>query len=101
MISPTLSAFIITLSDRASQGIYEDQSGSELEKMLGSYMSDKNLACCIQRKIIPDEASLLNEVFQEALVNEIDFIFTAGGTGIGSRDIAPDVSPLFVAIFFR
>jgi len=97
MSQPHLSALLITLSDRASQGIYDDQSGSELEKMLGSFLSEKDIVCCIQRKIIPDEAGMLKAVFQEALVNEVDFIFTTGGTGIGPRDITPDVIRPFLS----
>ncbi len=91
MIKTPFSALIITLSDRASQGIYEDISGLELEKMLGSYMCGIDKVCCIQRKVIPDEAEQLTKVFQEALNNETDFIFTTGGTGIGPRDITPDI----------
>lgn len=91
MAEPTLSAVIITLSDRASQGKYEDISGAELEILLSKYLSDNNWGCSVQRKLIPDNALLLKEVFEDAVSNKIDFIFTTGGTGIGPRDITPDV----------
>lgn len=91
MLKNPFSALIITLSDRASQGTYEDISGLELEKMLGSYMCGIDTVCSIQRKIIPDEAEQLTKVFQDAITDETDFIFTTGGTGIGPRDITPDI----------
>ncbi len=91
MAANTLSAFIITLSDRAAQGIYEDVSGREIENLLGKYMLENGLNCYIQRKVIADEAILLKELFQKQADHKIDFIFTTGGTGIGPRDITPDV----------
>jgi molybdopterin adenylyltransferase len=91
MITDTLTALIITLSDRASQGIYQDKSGSDIEKILNNFMNGNNLRCSIQRQIIPDETSQLSEVFQAAVTSKTDFIFTTGGTGIGPRDITPDV----------
>lgn len=86
-----ISILIITLSDRAAQGAYKDVSGSDLESILKEYLTGKNIACITERKVIPDEASLLQELVQESILNKTDFIFTTGGTGIGPRDITPDV----------
>lgn len=87
----TLTACIITLSDRASQGVYEDLSGAEIEQILNEFMLSNNINCTIDRKIIPDDAPLLKTTFLSAVHNSTDFIFTTGGTGIGPRDITPDV----------
>lgn len=90
MPSP-LSCVIITLSDRASQGIYDDVSGKELAEQLKAFMESKNLVCSIHRIIIPDNITQLQTSFKNATNNKTDFIFTTGGTGIGSSDITPDV----------
>jgi molybdenum cofactor synthesis domain-containing protein len=86
-----LSAYIITLSDRASRGVYEDLSGAELMQILNEFMKSNSIHCTIDRKIIPDDAALLKATFLTAVNNNNDFIFTTGGTGIGPRDITPDV----------
>ncbi len=44
-----------------------------------------------ERRIIPDEPGLLAEAVSTMTVNGFDYIFTTGGTGIGPRDITPDV----------
>lgn len=90
MPSPLLCV-IITLSDRASKGVYDDISGKELEHVLKAFLESKNLVCSIQRIIIPDNATQLQTAFKNAINNKTDFIFTTGGTGIGPRDITPDV----------
>jgi len=95
MISKPLTAVIITVSDRASQGIYEDRSGVELEHILTTYFQGQALTCSIHRIVIPDEAIQLTKTLKEAVNQKTDFIFTTGGTGIGSRDITPDtIRPL-------
>ena len=86
-----LSATIITLSDRASSGVYEDASGTQLEQILTKYFNDSAIECSIKRILIPDEQEQLSQEFQNAVDLPNDFIFTTGGTGIGPRDITPDV----------
>ena len=41
--------------------------------------------------LIPDNANLLKQSIQKAIENHSDFIFTTGGTGIGPKDITPEV----------
>jgi molybdenum cofactor synthesis domain-containing protein len=91
MVEHKLSALIITLSDRASKGMYEDISGQALEAILSSHFKENNIACAIERSVIPDDANLLSETFTKAVNAKTDFIFTTGGTGIGPRDVTPDV----------
>jgi molybdenum cofactor synthesis domain-containing protein len=80
---------IITLSDRASRGEYEDQSGPEIERMLKAYFAASGLHAVFESAIIPDEPQKLTSAIG-TMVEKCDFIFTTGGTGIGPRDIAPD-----------
>ncbi len=79
-----INAAVITLSDRAYKGEYEDKSGvilkGELE-FLGCNISDY----CI----IPDESAQLEQKILD-LVGSVELIITTGGTGIAPRDITPE-----------
>jgi len=84
-------AMIITLSDRASRGEYVDKSGPLLSKLLEDHYTDENRLLETNLQIIPDEADKLEKLLSEARDNTVDLVFTTGGTGIGARDITPDV----------
>lgn len=81
---------IITMSDRASQGIYEDRSGPKLVQATDDFFKKSNRISSIENDIIPDESHLLSEAITSAVDAGTDIIFTTGGTGIGPRDITPD-----------
>lgn len=81
---------IITSSDRASKGEYEDLSGPAIKK----YWTDRlqNKIEWIQ-KIVPDEQDIL----EEAMISMSDdsgcsLICTTGGTGPASRDVTPEAT---------
>lgn len=87
----TIRIRIITLSDRASAGEYEDLSGPEIEKLLNEGFETTHWRIAVERVLIPDDADLLKTQIEQAKEQGIDVIFTTGGTGIGPRDITPDV----------
>ena len=88
-------ALIVTLSDRASAGEYEDRSGVRIKELLEKHASETGIMIAINHVIIPDDAGLLSFHLQQAGEEHVDFIFTTGGTGIGPRDITPEtVKPL-------
>lgn len=88
-------AIVITLSDRASSGEYEDRSGPRVKEMLGSFFKKFNVDFEIHSEIIPDDGKQLKDVIQKATESKYDVIITTGGTGIGPRDITVDtVQPL-------
>jgi len=94
-IPSTLKIKIVTLSDRASQGEYQDLSGPQIMADLEAFFTEKpwNLEC--STSVIPDNAVLLRKEIDAAVVENKTAIFTTGGTGIGPRDITPDtVIPL-------
>ena len=76
---------VITVSDRAFKGIYEDLSGSAIEKILKQHFDNIE----ISKIIVPDEEKQLLEVLDNSLKS--DFVITTGGTGLSERDITPDV----------
>jgi molybdenum cofactor synthesis domain-containing protein len=82
---------IITLSDRASRGEYEDLSGPAISEILGKHFEENGRKYFIERIVIADEKKALREKVIETVKRKYDFIFTTGGTGIGPRDITPDV----------
>jgi molybdenum cofactor synthesis domain-containing protein len=78
---------VITLSDRASNGVYEDRSGPKIKEMLDSFFSSGNQRVEIENILIPDDAKALKKLLTERKNDKTDFLFTTGGTGIGERDI--------------
>ncbi len=83
-------ALIITLSDRASKGEYEDRSGPKVTEAITTFFEMNKFHYEVENVIIPDDATELNKLISEAKGN-YDFVFTTGGTGIGPRDITVDV----------
>lgn len=77
---------VITLSDRAAAGIYDDRSGPEIEKLL--LLSDPDLK--IKRLLIPDNSEALIGAFKEC--PDCGWVLTCGGTGISPRDITPETT---------
>ena len=82
---------VITLSDRASKGEYEDKSGPKIKELTENYFKKINWKFKIENKIIPDDPQTLKNLLLNARNNNIDVIFTTGGTGIGPRDFTPEV----------
>ena len=87
----TLRFLIITLSDRVSQGICDDQSGPKIKELLENYFQGKPWRTKFDSIVLPDDPQSLKKEIEKALKEGVDFIFTTGGTGIGPRDITPDV----------
>jgi molybdenum cofactor synthesis domain-containing protein len=82
---------VITLSDRASRGEYEDKSGPMLVKMIHDHYIKGKRRSDITSKIIPDSEEQLSALIELAKEQKFDLLMTTGGTGIGPRDITPDV----------
>lgn len=86
-----MKVVVLTVSDRASRGEYEDLSGPEIKKILSEHFGE-SLDCRIV--IVPDEKSRILEALENAAAGDqiVDAIISTGGTGIGPRDITPDIS---------
>ncbi len=93
-VPKVIKVLVITLSDRASRGEYEDLSGPRATHLLQGHFEDINRPNNIENVVIPDNAEQLTKLITEAKDN-YDIIITTGGTGIGSRDITVEtVQPL-------
>lgn len=90
-----LSFNIITLSDRASRGEYDDLSGPQIQMKTEEYFKDKRWHLQIERSIIPDNKEKLTEELNQCLEKNADIIITTGGTGLGPSDITPEVATEF------
>jgi len=77
---------VITLSDRASRGEYEDLSGPAIEKSVEEFFVSIDRKCEIEKIIIPDNATQLKDLIG-SMIGKFDVIFTTGGTGVGDKDI--------------
>jgi len=82
---------IITMSDRASHGDYEDRSGPCVRALLEDFLHGTRWHPEIETMILPDETRRLKTELKAARDAGVDVIFTTGGTGVGPRDITPDV----------
>jgi molybdopterin adenylyltransferase len=82
---------IVTLSDRASRGEYEDQSGPAINRLVREHFEPLGRGVEAENIIIPDDEIKLRDLLGKACSENYDFIITTGSTGVGKRDISPDV----------
>jgi molybdenum cofactor synthesis domain-containing protein len=80
---------IITLSDRAHRGDYEDLSGPKIREKIVDFFSSAGWLYNIKLSLIPDDAAMLKDILISA-GKTYNIILTTGGTGIGPRDITVD-----------
>jgi molybdopterin adenylyltransferase len=80
----------ITLSDRASAGVYEDRSGPEIERFLGEHLPEP---IDWQRIVIPDERARIEDALRQMCdIEHCDLVVTTGGTGPAPRDVTPEAT---------
>jgi len=81
---------LISISDRASKGIYSDEGVPALKLWLKSALSTP---CVFHERLIADEREIITETIVE-LSDELgcDLILTTGGTGPSRRDVTPDAT---------
>ena len=85
-------AAVITMSDRAYKGEYEDKSGVVLKEILTGYG-----AVISDYTVIPDEADSIQKQIENIIkTNAPELIVCTGGTGVSERDVTPEaLSKLF------
>jgi len=76
---------IITISDRASAGEYEDLGGPALKEV-----AQKNGWQVISEAIVPDDAERIQDAIRSFSERGCGLILTTGGTGVGQRDLTPE-----------
>ncbi|MBX9655303.1 molybdopterin adenylyltransferase [bacterium] len=87
---PSARIGILTVSDRASQGIYEDLGGPAIKEYLAEVLSSPWEAVY---RIIPDERAVVAQNLREMVDDErCCLVVTTGGTGPARRDITPEAT---------
>lgn len=81
---------ILTLSDRASRGEYEDISGKAIEDTLREYL--KTLWQPLYRLIPDDFDTIKQNLIELADMESCSLIITTGGTGPALRDVTPEAT---------
>lgn len=81
----TIRAGIITVSDRASRGLYDDLGGPALKKAAGDYGWSVTA-----ESLVPDERRDIQNAIREHIAKGCNLILTTGGTGVALRDVTPE-----------
>src|SRR5438045_5234589 len=76
---------IITISDRASAGQYQDFGGPALKTA-----AEKRGWDVLCEAVVPDDAVRIQEVLRSFAAQGCGLILTTGGTGIAERDVTPE-----------
>jgi molybdopterin adenylyltransferase len=76
---------IITVSDRASEGVYEDLGGPALKKA-----AEGHGWSVVAEAIVPDDLKRIQETIRSFSSQGCGLILTTGGTGIAERDVTPE-----------
>lgn len=82
---------VVTLSERAAAGVYEDKSGARIEALLDRRYLDSPQRIEVHRQVLPDDPETLEKALLTARDSDVNVVITTGSTGVGPRDIAPDV----------
>jgi len=76
---------IITISDRASKGLYDDLGGPALKKAASGYGW-----VVLTEALVPDEKREIQRAIREHIAKGCELILTTGGTGVALRDVTPE-----------
>jgi molybdopterin adenylyltransferase len=81
---------VVTVSDRASRGLYEDKGGPGIEAALAAILATSWRP---ERRLVPDEGPAIEAALRDlADVAGCSLILTTGGTGPAPRDVTPEAT---------
>ena len=80
-------ALVVTVSDRASAGVYEDETGPAVAAFLAErgYEVEGTL-------VVPDERAEIESTLARAAERDVALVLTCGGTGFSPRDVTPEAT---------
>ena len=76
---------IISVSDRATQGVYEDAGGPALKEVAAGRGWE-----IVAESVVPDEVRDIQRALREQVNKGCHLILTTGGTGVATRDVTPE-----------
>jgi molybdopterin adenylyltransferase len=80
---------IISISDRASSGVYEDKGLPALQTWLGHALKNP---LQFESRLIPDEKERISAILIELVEAGCSLVLTTGGTGPAIRDVTPEAT---------
>ncbi len=81
---------LVSISDRASSGVYEDKGLPALQDWLSGALSSPFM---VEQRLIADEQATIEATLIELCdVSDCDLILTTGGTGPARRDVTPEAT---------
>ena len=80
---------IVSISDRASAGVYEDKGLPALKDWLSSALKNP---ITFESRLIPDEQVLISQALIELVDLKCSLVLTTGGTGPALRDVTPEAT---------
>ncbi len=90
MNQATASIGILTVSDRASRGEYEDRGGPAIEQYLREVLTSPWQPC---KRVVPDEQPVIEEALRDLCDQQhCCLVITTGGTGPAARDVTPEAT---------
>lgn len=80
---------IVSISDRASSGVYQDQGLPALQDWLSRALKNP---IQFEARLIPDEQALISQTLVELVDAGCSLVLTTGGTGPALRDVTPEAT---------
>ena len=80
---------IVSISDRASSGVYQDQGLPALQDWLSRALKNP---IQFDARLIPDEQALISQTLIELVDAGCSLVLTTGGTGPAKRDVTPEAT---------
>jgi molybdenum cofactor synthesis domain-containing protein len=81
-----IRALAVTVSNRASAGVYEDTSGPVLVERL------RELGCEVDGPVVIPDGDPVEETLRNAVTHGYDAVVTSGGTGLTPMDLTPEMT---------
>ncbi|HTJ31590.1 MAG TPA: MogA/MoaB family molybdenum cofactor biosynthesis protein [Acidobacteriaceae bacterium] len=79
---------VVTISDRCVAGQQQDTTGPAVANLLSTRWPEETIG----RGLVPDNEDAIVTLLHELCHQEYDLILTAGGTGLGPRDVTPEAT---------
>ena len=79
---------VVTISDRCAAGTQVDTTGPAVARLLAEQWPGETIG----RGLVPDNAEAIATLLHELCHQEYALILTAGGTGLGPRDVTPEAT---------